>query len=156
MSDRTNRLRWPRGALRYYLALLIELVRLRPMAFAVAVDGEDTRPAPGTLIAVGNTASYGGGMPICAGAVADDGLLDVVRIEPLARLRLLRLFPLLLTGRHLGRPEARHRRARSVEVSAPDLVVYADGERVGTGHCTITVRPAALRIMVPDERGGRT
>lgn len=149
VSDRTNRLRWPRGVLRYYLALVIELLRLRPVAFRVSVDGEALHDAPGTLIAVGNTASYGGGMPVCAGAAADDGMLDIVHVRPLTRLRLIRLFPLLLQGRHLTRPEVSHRRARRVEVAAPDLVVYADGERVGAGTCTIDLWAGALTVMVP-------
>lgn len=149
VSDRTNRLRWPHGAPRYHLALLIELVRLHAMDFRLAVDGEPPRRAPGTLIAVGSTSSYGGGMPICAGAVPDDGLLDIVHVAPLGRLRLLRLFPLLLRGAHLSRPEVAHRRARTVTVSAPGLVVYADGERLGEDECAVTVLPAALTVMVP-------
>ena len=151
VSDRTNRLRWPRGRMRYYLALLIELGRLRPTAFRVSDDQGPTTSMPGTLVAVGNTASYGGGMPVCAGAVPDDGLLDVVHVAPLSRGRLVRLFPLLLRGRHLERPEVSHRRVREIAVSAPDLVVYADGERVAEGRCTITVRREALTLLVPDE-----
>lgn len=151
VSDRTNRLRWPHGVLRYYLALLIELVRLRPVQFRLSVDGEPEASAPGTLIAVGSTSSYGGGMPVCAGAVPDDGLLDVVHVAPLGRLRLLRLFPLLLQGKHLSRPEVAHRQARTVTVTAPDLVVYADGERIGEDECTISLLPAALTMMVPKE-----
>lgn len=154
VSDRTNRLRWPHGALRYHLALLIELVRLRQMDFTIAVDGAPAAPAPGTLIAVGSTSSYGGGMPVCAGALPDDGLLDVVQVAPLSRLRLLRLFPLLLRGRHLSRPEVMHRRARTVTVTAAGLVAYADGERVGEGECTISVRHAALTMMVAGEETG--
>lgn len=149
VSDRTNRLRWPRGVLRYYLALVIELARLRPMAFRLAIDGGDDREAPGTLIAVGNTQSYGGGMPVCVGAQPDDGMLDVVHVRPLGRLRLIALFPQLLRGSHLGRREVSHRRAHTITVSAPGLVAYADGERVGTGTCTIGIRPAALTMMVP-------
>jgi diacylglycerol kinase (ATP) len=150
VSDRTNRLRWPHGALRYYLALLIELARLRPMDFQLAHDGEPSVSTPGTLIAVGSTSSYGGGMPVCIGAVPDDGLLDVVHVAPLGRMRLLRLFPLLLRGTHLARREVTHRRARSVVVSAPHLVVYADGERIGEDACTISVLPAAVTMMVPE------
>lgn len=149
VSDRTNRLRWPHGALRYYLALAIELVRLRPLHFTVAVDGAAPQTTLGTLVAVGNTTSYGGGMPVCVGAAPDDGMLDLVQVARLGRLRLLRLFPLLLTGRHLSRREVTHRRAHTVTVSAPGLVVYADGERLGEGECTITVRPAALTVMAP-------
>ena len=149
VSDRTNLLRWPRGAARYYLAILIEVVRLRATRFRLACDGEETREAPGTLVAVGNTVSYGGGMPICPGARPDDGLLDVVHVAPLGRVRLLALFPLLLRGRHLARPEVSHRRVAEIAVSAPDLVVYADGERIAERACTIRVRAGSLTVMVP-------
>lgn len=152
VSDRTNRLRWPHGVLRYYLALAIELVRLRPMQFTVSVDGSAAVAAPGTLVAVGNTQSYGGGMPLCAGAEPDDGLLDLVQVAPLSRVRLLRLFPLLLRGVHLSRREVVHRRARSVTVGAPGLVVYADGERIGEEECVIGIRPGALTVLVPGEQ----
>lgn len=153
VNERTNRLRWPKGALRYYLALVIELARLRPVAFRLAVDDEEMTDAPGILIAVGNTDSYGGGMPICRGAASDDGLLDVVHVQPLGRLGLLRLFPRLLRGTHMGLPQLRHRRARRVTVSAPDLVVYADGERVAEGECVIGIRPRALTVLVPAPEG---
>lgn len=153
VSDRTNRLRWPHGVLRYYLALVVELVRLRPMEFTVSVDDEPPIRAPGTLVAVGNTESYGGGMPLCVGAEADDGLLDIVQVAPLTRLRLLRLFPVLLRGAHLTRPEVTHRQARSVTVSAPGLVVYADGERIAESECTIGIRRSALTILVPAAQG---
>ncbi|WP_314424627.1 YegS/Rv2252/BmrU family lipid kinase [uncultured Microbacterium sp.] len=149
VSDRTNRLRWPHGVLRYYVALVVELVRLRPVDFTVEIDGERSVRAPGTLVAVGNTESYGGGMPLCSGAVADDGLLDIVHVAPLTRSRLLRLFPLLLRGHHLDRPEVTHRRARSVSVRAPGLVVYADGERLAENECTIGIRRSALTMLVP-------
>ncbi|AVL97241.1 YegS/Rv2252/BmrU family lipid kinase [Microbacterium paraoxydans] len=152
VSDRTNRLRWPSGALRYYLALLIELIRLRPLDFTIRADDGPMTPARGTLVAVGNTASYGGGMPVCVGAAPDDGALDVVAVGPLGRLRLLRLFPLLLRGMHLARPEVQHLRARTVTVSAPGLVAYADGERVGEDSCTISVWAGALTVMTRAER----
>lgn len=149
VSDRTNRLRWPHGVLRYYLALIIELLRLRPVAFTTAIDDESAARAPGTLIAVGNTASYGGGIPICRGADPRDGLLDIVHVAPLKRLQLLRLFPLLLRGEHLSRAEVSHRRASRIRVTAPDLRVYADGEFVGANDCTISAHAARLKMMVP-------
>ncbi|MCM3780435.1 diacylglycerol kinase family protein [Microbacterium hydrocarbonoxydans] len=149
VSERTNRLRWPHGALRYYLALVIELARLRPLAFSLVVDGGAPEERSGTLVAVGNTPSYGGGMPVCLGADPTDAMLDLIEVAPLGRLRLLRLFPSLLRGTHLGRAEVRHRRVGSVSVRAPGLVVYADGERLGEDECTITVRQRVLTLIVP-------
>lgn len=152
VSDRTNRLRWPRGRARYYLALIAELARLAPVPFRVSIDGAPARSCPGTLIAIGNTGSYGGGMPICPRSEADDGQLDVTHVAPLSRRRLVRLFPLLLAGTHLARPEVTAARATRVRVGAPGLVAYADGERIGTGATTVTVRAGALTMLVP--RGG--
>jgi diacylglycerol kinase (ATP) len=151
VSERTNRLRYPRGRARYFLAIAIEVLRVRAMRFRLGLDGETPAERPGTLIAIGNTASYGGGMPMCVGADPDDGVLDVVHVAPLSMLRLILLLPRLLSGTHLERPEAQRLRARMVEVSAPDLVVYADGERVAQGACRVGLRPGALTMLVAQE-----
>ena len=149
VSERTNRLKWPKGALRYYLALLIELARLRPLRFEMSIDGEASEVRPGILAAVGNTRSYGGGMPMCPDADPSDGRFDVTLVGPLGRLRLLRLFPLLLRAAHSSRPEVLTRRCERIEIAAPGLIVYADGERVGTESVRIGIEPAALRVFVP-------
>ncbi len=151
VSERTNQLRWPKGAARYYLALLIELVRLRPLRFTLRVDDEDATALPGILVAVGNTRSYGGGMPMCPDADPSDGMLDLTHVAPLGRMKLIRLFPLLLRAGHTGRAEVLTRRCTSIEISAPGLIVYADGERVGTESVRIGVLPGALRVFVHKE-----
>lgn len=148
VSERTNALRWPRGPLRYYLAVLIEMLRLAPLGFTLS-DEQGAREMPGTLLAVCNTRGYGGGMPIAPGAVPDDGRLEAVHVAPLGRVRLLRLFPLLLRGVHLARPEVTTWSTREITVSAPGLVVFADGERVGEGSCTVSILPRALPVLVP-------
>lgn len=149
VSERTNLLRWPRGGARYYLALLIELARLSPMRFSLRVDGADAQVAEGTLIAVGNTRSYGGGMPVCPDADPHDGLFDITHVAPVGRFQLLRLFPRLLRGTHVRLPQVTTMRGTEVEVSAPGLVVYADGERIGTGSVRLRVIPGALRVLLP-------
>ncbi|VXC17479.1 Diacylglycerol kinase [Microbacterium sp. 8M] len=148
VAARTNRLRWPRGALRYYLALALELIRLAPQRYRVT-DEQGDREAPGTLLALCNTRCYGGGMPIAPKAIPDDGRLEVVHVAPLGRIRLLRLFPQLLHGTHMMLPEVTAWDTREITVSAPALVVYADGERVAQGSCTVAVRRGALTVLVP-------
>lgn len=148
VSERTNRLRWPKGRARYYLALIIELLGLRPMPFTLRVDGVDSAVFDGTLIAVGNTRSYGGGMPVCPDADPHDGVLDVVRVAAVGRLQLLRLFPHLLRGTHVRLPQVTTMRATEIEVAAPGLVVYADGERVGSESVRIRTIPGALNILL--------
>lgn len=148
VSERTNALRWPRGQARYYLALVIELMRLAPMRFALRIDGTDSQVSDGILIAVGNTRSYGGGMPICPDADPSDGVFDITHIAPIGRLALLRFFPHLLRGTHVQLPQVTTLRATEVEVAAPDLVVYADGERIGTENVSIRMLPGALNVLL--------
>jgi len=153
VSERTNSLRWPRGRARYYLAMVIELIRLRPMAFALRADGAEIPLSHGTLIAVGNTRSYGGGMPVCPQADPHDGLFDVVHVAPVGRITLIGLLPRLLRGTHVRLPQVTTLRAAEVDVSAPGLVVYADGERIGSESVKIRMIPAALSVLLPSADG---
>ncbi len=89
VSDRVNRLRWPPGPRRYDLAIALELARLRPRAVRITVDGVAAEHDV-TLVAVGNTGWYGGGLRICPGADPADGLLDLTVVGPVSRLELVR------------------------------------------------------------------
>lgn len=147
VSERTNHLKWPKGSARYYLALIIELVRLRPLQFKIKADETEEALRPGILAAVGNTRSYGGGMPMCTDADPSDGYLDLTHIAPIGRLKLVRLFPLLLKAKHTERAEVLMLRVKQIEIAAPGLIVYADGEKIGTEAVSIRVLPRALRVL---------
>ena len=46
VSDRTNRMRWPHGRMRYNLAMVAELSKLRPLPFRLTFDdGERSTPS---------------------------------------------------------------------------------------------------------------
>ena len=68
VSDRTNRMRWPHGRMRYNLAMIAELSKLRLLPFRLSFDGGEEVLTDLTLAAFGNTRSYGGGMLICPNA----------------------------------------------------------------------------------------
>jgi YegS/Rv2252/BmrU family lipid kinase len=129
VSDRANRLRWPRGRRRYDVAVLAELARLRPRELTLVLDGE-SQTLPVTMVAVGNTPWYGGGMKICPGADPTDGLFDVTVVGATSRLQLMRTKPLLTLGTHVEHRSVTVHRARRVELSSPGVTTYADGEPV--------------------------
>lgn len=137
-----------RGRLRYQLSTLAELWGFEPLPYTVELDGVVHR-CEAMLVAVGNGPSYGGGLWIAHGAEIDDGLLDVVVIEPISKLGLVRTYPKLPTGGHTTHPAYRHHRARRVTVEAPGLTAYADGERMGALPLTVEVVPRALEVLVP-------
>jgi diacylglycerol kinase (ATP) len=66
-------MRWPRGRIRYNLAMLAELSQLKLLPFRLVLDGRDEIVTDLTLAAFSNTRSYGGGMLICPNADHADG-----------------------------------------------------------------------------------
>jgi len=153
VSDRANRIRWPRGRTRYNLAMVTELSALRPLPFRLVLDG-----GPGgsqeivtdlTLAAFGNTRSYGGGMLICPNADHSDGLLDITMVHSGSRTRLIRLFPTVFRGTHVDLDEVTTGRARSISVESPGINAYADGEFACALPAEISAVPQALQILRP-------
>ena len=146
VSDRANRLRWPRGRRRYDVAILAELAALRPREVELVLDGE-RRTVPVTLVAVGNTCWYGGGMKVCPGADPADGMFDVTVVGPLGRLELVRTKPRLMTGTHVEHARVTVHRAARVELSSPGVTTYADGELVAPLPAVAECVPAALHVV---------
>ncbi|NKI43601.1 diacylglycerol/lipid kinase family protein [Streptomyces physcomitrii] len=150
VSHRVNTLNWPRGKARYQLAIALEGLRLRPFPFRILLDGKSVEQE-GILVAVGNTAYYGSGLKICPDAAVDDGLLEVTLLRAAGRRQLIGLLPLLKRGTHLGHPLVETYRAREVEIHAPEVFAYADGEFAGDLPLRITCAPGAATVLVPHE-----
>lgn len=149
VTDRANRMRWPRGRMRYNLAMLAELSRLRLLPFRLVLDGREEIATDLTLAAFGNTRSYGGGMLICPNANHSDGQLDITMVHSASRARLIRLFPTVYKGTHVGLPEVTTARATSVDVESPGINAYADGEFACALPAEISAVAGALRVLTP-------
>ena len=148
VNERANAMTWPRGNMRYNIAIVKELREFSPLPFEITLDGV-TIEREAMLVAVGNGPSFGGGLRICEGALMDDGLLDVVVINPVSKGKFLRVFPKLYKGTHVTLPEFERHRVREVTLSSPGIVAYGDGERLGPLPMTTTVHPGALRVFAP-------
>lgn len=148
VNERANAMTWPRGNMRYNIAILAELRKFEPLPFTLTLDGR-TIEREAMLVAVGNGPSFGGGLRICEGASMDDGLLDVVVINPVSKAKLIRVFPKLYKGTHITMPEFERHLVREVTLSSPGIVAYGDGERLGPLPMTTTVQPGALRVFAP-------
>jgi diacylglycerol kinase (ATP) len=146
VTDRANRLRWPRGPRRYDVAILAELARLRPREVALTVDGVGSRREV-TLVAVGNTPWYGGGLRIAPDADPADGLLEVVVVGPISRRELVRTRPRLAAGTHVDHPAVTVLRGREVALHGDGLSTYADGEPVCALPAVSVCVPGALGVI---------
>ena len=146
VNDRANRMSWPRGRMRYNLAILAELGVFKPVPFVLELDGERWE-TEAMLVAVGNAKSYGAGMQICPDAELDDGLVDVTVLGPVSKPAFLRAFPKVFKGTHRDHPAVTMKRAKVVSLSAPDVTVYADGEYIGELPITCETVPGAVRVL---------
>ena len=149
VTDRANRMTWPHGRLRYYIAMLAELSQLRLLPFRMVLDGTQEIDADITLAAFGNTRSYGGGLLICPNADYTDGLLDITMAHSASRTKLVRLFPTVMKGTHVELDEVTTARAKSIHVECPGINVYADGDFACLLPAEISAVPAALQILRP-------
>jgi diacylglycerol kinase (ATP) len=146
VNERANRMRFPRGPRRYDVAIALELLRLRPRRYTLVLDGVEQQ-VDAVLVAIGNTASYGGGMRICPDADPCDGLLDVVVGARMGRATLLRIKPHLYQGTHVNHPLVSTYRAATVELAAEGITAYVDGERAFPLPVTVTSVPGALTLL---------
>ena len=134
------------GGQRYNVAIMRELASFRPVPYEVSIDGEVIR-AEGMLVSIGNGPRYCGGMLVCPDAVMDDGQLDIIWLGAVSTLTFLRALPLVFKGTHVHKSYVTTHRGRSLEISAPGQVAYADGERIGELPISVRTLPGALRVL---------
>ena len=148
VNRRANQMPWPRGSMRYAMATMAELRVFSPLHYRLTLDGQ-VRELDAMLVAIGNTRSYGGGMLICPKADPYDGLLDVTIIHPVGRLKLLRLFPEMYSGKFVRDPCVEQLRVREVTVEGPGLVGFGDGEMIAAAPLQVCSVPRAVPVYVP-------
>jgi diacylglycerol kinase (ATP) len=119
------------------------------LTLTLADGTEHVVEQPVTLIALANTALFGGGLRICPTADPRDGVLDLVVVGALGRAELVRWLPRVFRGTHMGHPALRAHRVTSMTIES-DEAIRADGEPFAPAGAPLHVRvePAALRVVV--------
>ncbi len=137
----------------YLYAVLRMLGRYRPPQVSLVWDDGEYH-GPLFLAAVGNTPSYGNNIRITPQAKADDGLLDICLVRPAGMLRVLRLLPSVLQGKHGGVDEVSFVRTSKVRITCDrPMELWADGEPVTGSPLRVEVLPRALQVVVPPAPG---
>jgi len=135
----------------YYGPILRAWWRYAAPPLTVSVEGRPLCDDAGFVL-VANTPLYGGRLRIAPRAVADDGRLDVVCFRAQSRWQLLGLYARTLCGTHLDHPLVAAARGRRVDVTAagPNSPVQLDGDAVLRTPVSYSVRPRAVRLLVPE------
>jgi YegS/Rv2252/BmrU family lipid kinase len=139
-----------RGNLVYAYAAFRTLASWKPAAFKVVIDGGEPFEFKGYSVAVANSRAFGGGMFIAPHAELEDGLLDVITVSDVSKLRYISNLPKVFKGEHIENDEVTEMRGSTVEVSADhNFAVYADGEHLTDLPATLRTLTRALRVIAP-------
>jgi YegS/Rv2252/BmrU family lipid kinase len=144
---------WPRmvgGRLRFTAAALLALKNYRNVGISVRFDDAGVLDIRSGFFVVANGRFAGGGMMFAPRAELNDGLLDVVLTDRVARWEIVKELPRIQRGAHLQHPKVSLTRARTLEVtSETPIAVDIDGEFAGYTPARLTVVPSAVRFIVP-------
>jgi len=100
------------------------------------------------LIEICNSRYTGGEMLMAPEAKIDDGLFDVVILEPLSRLRLLVTLPKLFKGTHVDNPRIRVIQGKTATIfTKPEKKLLPDGEMFGVTPTHITMLSRRVRYF---------
>jgi len=144
------------GGLVYLYGALRALAAWRPARFEIELDPPGARRSF-TAFSVGaaNSKTYGGGMRAAPDALLDDGLLEVMVVENVGKLRFLtRILPKVFKGTHVHEPGVHVFRAREVSFSADrPFTMYADGDPIGELPVRVRALQGAVTMLTPAEPG---
>jgi len=130
--------------MRYNIAMIEKIIALRTHSYRMRLDG-DSVDVEATLVTVANGPSYGGGMKVCPDAALTDGLFDVMVLARVSRRELLKVFPKVYTGRHVGHPAVTFYRCREIEITGSGSS-FADGEPISSLPLTAQCVSSALKV----------
>ena len=148
VNARANRMKWPAGPMKYYLAMLLELASFKAIKYRSKIDGV-AKDFEAMLCVVSNSGVFGGGMLVVPEASITDGKLDLLILNKITRFKLVRIFPRVYKGTHVTDPAVELLEATKVEIAADGMPIYSDGEYVGQAPFTATLVPAALLVIAP-------
>ncbi|MER8029692.1 diacylglycerol kinase family protein [Streptomyces bauhiniae] len=129
------------------------------MNLSVRLDGGRPLRRTARMVLVGNTGELQGGLRLIPDARPDDGVLDLLILDPQGPAGWLRTVSALLRhrkgdgGEGAGQPEFRTFRRAEFTFDAPEPREI-DGDPVGTGlRLLVEVVPGALTVLVPNREG---
>ena len=135
---------WP-----YLYGVLCTIFHFKSVRMTLSLDGGAPEEKELLVLAAGNGRYIGGGIPIAPDAVVDDGLLDVVLVRKMNKLRMLCALSGLMKGKILTFKETTSLRVKKLSVAGQGLRINIDGEIITADRADIEVLPGSLLVRRP-------
>ncbi|KQW31383.1 hypothetical protein ASE36_03755 [Rhizobium sp. Root274] len=137
------------GPLRFLVFSVLAILKYRPYAFDILVDGMRVHEGRLAIAAIANGAWFGGGMHVTPQADLADGLFNIAVMREETVIGLLGLLKSLYSAGHVGHPLLSFHRGRRIELRPQDpnrFPVEVDGESPIRGGFVAEIVPGALTI----------
>ena len=138
-----------KGILPYMHGVIQTIFHFKDIDVSLSADDGPLQKLSILVLAVANGRFIGGGIPISPRAVPDDGLLDILVVRGMNKLRMMSVLPGLLKGKIESFPESTHYYARKLHVEGASLRINIDGEIVSLNQADIEILPSSLLVYRP-------
>ncbi|MDD3852744.1 MAG: diacylglycerol kinase family lipid kinase [Syntrophomonadaceae bacterium] len=137
------------GPLSFLVGAVTSIIAFKNLYLKVNIDNRNVYAGDSCLAAIGNGQYFGGGMKVTPRAVINDGWLDIVVVEGLGKLELMRNIIPIRKGEHLKNPRVHYHTGKKVIIESQDNLYFEmDGETPGRGNLIFEVLPAAMNLIV--------
>jgi YegS/Rv2252/BmrU family lipid kinase len=117
-----------RGLILYLLSVFAILVKYKYRTLTIETNSFKISE-PLFMISIGNGQTAGGGFKLTPLANPADGLFDICVVKKISRLKVLRILPLAIFGKHIFNKSVIYTKAKEIFISSDKpIYVHADGE----------------------------
>ena len=124
-----EKLRWL-GGIRYSIASLLGVLRMKKKRLEFVLDDTNFN-GEGLFFLALNTIHTGKGMQMAPHAILNDGLIDIVLVKSASKLRVIKIFTQLFSGKHINDPHVEYKQIRHFTLNTEGDPLNIDGENIG-------------------------
>lgn len=137
-----------KGKLAYYKALLISLFKFKWNKFKVKFDGGEFTEKTALITAVCNGKYLGGGIKVSPKSDASDGLLNVIIVNKISRIKIIFALVALMRGKILKKKYVDHILCKKIElITTAKPIINIDGELIESAEFKCNVVHNKLKVF---------
>jgi diacylglycerol kinase (ATP) len=135
------------GKLSYTLGVLYHIIKLKTYPVKMTCDDQEIS-LNNVFISFSNSRYTGGDYLLAPGAKINDGLIDLIIVNKLSRINLLKTFPKIFTGKHVETRFVDTLKAKNIKIETlTNKFLSPDGELFGQTPVEISCIPEAIRVF---------
>ncbi len=135
----------------YSLAVLRELFGLKKYPLVMHYENK-IHMMNNVFVAISNSRYAGGKFLMAPDAEISDGKLEVLIVNNIGRMELLKTFPKIFSGTHIHHPDTSYFKVSSISFESPghSKLLAPDGEIIGRLPVKINIVPKILEVFSVD------